>query len=143
MTPILVKAIQELNLKIENFASDNSETSLRTRLVTWFADVGNGIQKLFTKELRTELLCVGETCVTETEFLQLLQNQSVTTPTIQSSGDELNDLSDLNNSDATDIENESGEESSAQDIPPESEVSNQQENEIIEIEEIIEVVNEE
>ncbi len=37
----------------------------------------NGIfDKLFAKEVHTDLLCVGQTCVTQTQFLQMVQNSN-------------------------------------------------------------------
>ncbi len=87
VTPLLVKSIQELNLNIETIAGVNTTstpeaesfassfwTGFKTKLVAWFGEVGNGITRIFASEIRTEMLCVGETCVTEAQLAQLLAN---------------------------------------------------------------------
>jgi trimeric autotransporter adhesin len=76
MTPVLVKAVQELDLKlsdIEKIADDGN--SFGNILRNWFADAANGIQKIFVKEVQTDRLCVGSRCITEEQFNQLLDNQ--------------------------------------------------------------------
>jgi hypothetical protein len=91
MTPILVEAIREMNLKVTNLAllttgSADTET-FKNSLRTWFADAGNGITDFFTKTSHTETLCVGtsgnETCITKSQLDQLLNPQTI----IQPSGD--------------------------------------------------------
>jgi hypothetical protein len=79
ITPVLVRGINELNLKItniENFATAENKTFLNN-LIAWFADATNGIGRLFAGEVHTDTLCVGETCVTETQLQQLLNAQGV------------------------------------------------------------------
>ena len=46
------------------------------RLVAWFADAANGITKFFASEVHTDTLCIGETCVTESELKELLAHKS-------------------------------------------------------------------
>ncbi len=59
------------------------------RIKSWFASAGNGIQKFFSKEVYTDKLCIGSTCVTEVQLQQLLngQNASISnvlpTPTVE------------------------------------------------------------
>ncbi len=74
ITPLIVKAVQELDLKVEDISSLDleNENSLTNKLITWFADATNGIGKFFAGEIYTDKLCVGETCVTEQELIQLL-----------------------------------------------------------------------
>ncbi len=66
ITAILVGAVQELSKKVTGFA----------------------------KEFRTEKLCVGDTCITESQLKVLLQNQGVTytvpTPTVVSDSENTN-----------------------------------------------------
>ncbi len=83
MTPVLVEAIRELNLKItdiENFAHAENKTFLNN-LIAWLGDVGNGIGDLFatsihSRETTTELLCVGtednKTCLNKDQIDQVL-----------------------------------------------------------------------
>jgi hypothetical protein len=47
------------------------------RIALWFADAGNGIAQFFAREVRTEKLCIGETCVSEDELRLLLQAGAV------------------------------------------------------------------
>lgn len=77
MTPILVEAIREMNLKIIDLSDMAKENTWRDALVAWFESSTNGIQKIFTKEVQTDKLCVGQTCVTESQLQQLLQNQNI------------------------------------------------------------------
>lgn len=79
MTPILVKAVQELDLKIEDIESSigSEDSTITETLRDWLADTMNGINDLFAKRVRTEELCIGDTCVTEAELQQLLQNQGM------------------------------------------------------------------
>ncbi len=77
MAPVLVEGIKELNLKItniENFANSENATFLQN-LIAWLGDAGNGIGKLFTHEVHTDTLCVGQTCVTENQLQHLLRSQ--------------------------------------------------------------------
>lgn len=79
MTPILTKAIQELDLKITNIESFASsiDTTFVDSVRNWLGDVGNGIQKIFAREIQTDKLCINQTCITENELLQLLSSQSL------------------------------------------------------------------
>jgi hypothetical protein len=79
MTPILVEAIRELDLKITNI--ETFATSMNTTFIdgvrTWLGDVGNGIEKIFAREINTEKLCINQTCVTEDQLQQLLSSQNI------------------------------------------------------------------
>ncbi len=81
MTPILTKAIQELNLKVSLLESQTiasggfSLASLTTSAKDFLADVGNGIQNIFAKKITTEELCVGNTCISESELIELLESR--------------------------------------------------------------------
>jgi hypothetical protein len=79
LTPVIVKAIQELNLKVDliSMNTGNTSTSVFDGLKGWLADTANGIQKIFVHEVQTDKLCVGNTCVNEQQLQQLLQNQSI------------------------------------------------------------------
>lgn len=60
-----------------DFAADFF-ANLFARLTKWFADTGNGIVRFFAKQVRTEELCIGSTCVTEVELKALLDREPVT-----------------------------------------------------------------
>jgi hypothetical protein len=60
ITPLIVKAVQDIA---------NITSSFKDNLIAWLADAGNGITKLFAKEVHTDKLCVGDTCVTQEQFL--------------------------------------------------------------------------
>jgi hypothetical protein len=77
MTPILVEAIREMNLNVIGLTDYARPNSWRDAITAWLGDITNGIQKIFAKEIQTDKLCVGETCVTESQLQQLLQNQNI------------------------------------------------------------------
>jgi hypothetical protein len=72
MAPVLVKSIQELNLKIDDLSNTATENSLRASLIAWFGDVANGIGDLFVNRIRTNELCVGTTCLDESQVQMIL-----------------------------------------------------------------------
>jgi hypothetical protein len=79
MTPILTKAIQEMNLKITDIGNTETPNTWRDSLIAWFGNVENGITKLFVTEVDTKNLCVsddvgGKTCITKAQLDQLLSN---------------------------------------------------------------------
>ncbi|MBP9711325.1 MAG: tail fiber domain-containing protein [Candidatus Pacebacteria bacterium] len=105
VTAATVKAIQELNLNLETVASSSTASStpqsesfaerfmsgIFARMSTWLADAGNGIADLFAStvhaevviaaKVQTDQLCVGSVCVTEAEFMNLVQgNQNPPAP---------------------------------------------------------------
>jgi hypothetical protein len=53
---------------------------LFTKSTAWVADAGNGVAKLFAKELKTDKLCIsdaeGETCLTRAQLNALLAGQA-------------------------------------------------------------------
>ena len=67
ITPLIVKAVQDIA---------NITSSFKDNLIAWFADASNGITKLFVKEVHTDKLCVGSTCVSEEQFLALVAASS-------------------------------------------------------------------
>ncbi len=78
MTPILVEAIREMNLKITAINDSEIENSWRDSLIAWFGNVGNGITELFVGRVRTHELCLDDVCVTKDQLQQLLQNSQQT-----------------------------------------------------------------
>jgi hypothetical protein len=79
LMPYAVKAIQELDLKIENIYNFATQNSWTDRLISWLGNTANGIEKIFTKEISTENLCVKksdgtEVCITGDQLDQILIN---------------------------------------------------------------------
>ncbi|MEK7227314.1 MAG: tail fiber domain-containing protein, partial [Patescibacteria group bacterium] len=90
ITPILAKAIQELNLNIQGIASTSSTSTpesqtfasnffsnMFNRISTWLADAANGIGDIFANRVRTKELCVrddagAETCLTKAQLDALI-----------------------------------------------------------------------
>lgn len=100
LTPVLVKAIQEMNLKITDIGNTETPNTWRDALIAWFESTTNGIRKLFVGEVHTDTLCIGQTCVTESQLQQLLQNnQQVIIPS--SSGNQPSDSDPISTSDDT------------------------------------------
>jgi hypothetical protein len=73
MTPILVQAIREMNLNITELANTERPNTWRDSLIAWFENASNGIQRMFIKEVHTDMLCVGQTCLNEAQVQQILQ----------------------------------------------------------------------
>jgi hypothetical protein len=65
MTPILVEAIREMDLKIVDIGDLTKNNSWRTALTNWFASAGNGIGEFFSKKIHTDTLCVKKSDGTE------------------------------------------------------------------------------
>ena len=90
ITAILTKAMQEMNLRLENVASTTATTTddsisfassfyktLFARITQWLADATNGIGEFFAGKVRTKELCVSdengaETCLTKAQLDALL-----------------------------------------------------------------------
>lgn len=76
-----INAIKDMNLQLANINTIDQENSLRDILISWLGNVGNKIGDLYAKvihsdKVETKELCVGNTCVTESQLQQLLQNQN-------------------------------------------------------------------
>ncbi|MEI6022318.1 MAG: tail fiber domain-containing protein [bacterium] len=84
LIPYTIKAIQDIHTQTTNLASLTGDTgnTLKGALIAWFADIHNGITKLFADEVDTNKLCVGAVCVTSDQFLQMVQ-QIQTQNTVQ------------------------------------------------------------
>ncbi|TSC75988.1 MAG: cell wall surface anchored protein [Parcubacteria group bacterium Gr01-1014_30] len=80
-----IKAIQELNLKIEDLINVTASSSpdsfaarffsaLFDRIKSWLADAANGIAQIFTNKLVAKELCVEDVCVTREQFLKIIES---------------------------------------------------------------------
>ena len=88
MIPYAIAGVKELDLNLEAIAGISvpvlgsaSETfmnsffnNIYSKVGVWLADAGNGVAKIFTNEVHTNVLCVGEVCVTPEQFLSMTQN---------------------------------------------------------------------
>ena len=121
MTPILVEAIREMNLNITQL-SDMTHTNIwRDSLIAWFGNTANGITKLFVGEVHADTLCVGQTCVTESQLQQLLQSQNISsiTPVVSPITDTSIDLDTIQDLGITpDADNVTPLDSTPEDVPP-------------------------
>ena len=96
LTPLIVKSIQDLNLKLDALATTTpSEANqsfvgaffenLFTRIVAWFASAANGIGDFFANKVHTKEICVsdeeGETCLTRSQLAALLAGTVTSTST--------------------------------------------------------------
>ena len=97
LIPYTVKAIQELDLKLEDLTNtatplidiNNQKTFMGRffdRLVVWFGDAKNGIEDLYANIIHTKKLCVAddsgaETCLTKAQLDGLLLNANTISPT--------------------------------------------------------------
>ncbi len=96
VSSLLTKAVQELNLRIENIASSTATTTpdstnfansffnnMFARIGSWLASAANGIVDLFANKVHTNELCVrdntgAETCITKAQLDALLSGQTAT-----------------------------------------------------------------
>jgi len=75
MTAVIVKSVQEMNLKItdiENFASAENTTFLQN-LIAWLGDTANGLTTLFAGQVNTHELCVDGQCLNQDDVRQLIE----------------------------------------------------------------------
>ncbi len=103
MTPILVEAVRELNMKVNALALGQTPTTVFDGIKIWLGDASNGIENLFAKKITTEQLCVrnasGETCLSREDLDKLLQQQIVPStppevvPTSTQNSDPVNETS--------------------------------------------------
>src|SRR5690606_2990716 len=120
------KAIQELDLKLSIIESQTiaqggfSLNSLFTTLQEWLGNVGNGITRIWVRDE----LCIGDTCINESD-LEAFKNWQGQTTTQYSSGNEYNDIEDQGEiENSTDNEQENNnDENNLVETDPESEES--------------------
>ncbi|MFA7315311.1 MAG: tail fiber domain-containing protein, partial [Candidatus Paceibacterota bacterium] len=80
LTPLIVKSIQDLNIKVEGVASLDLENqnSVASLVKTFLADIDNSLEVVFFGEVRTKKLCLSgddeaeeDVCVTREELKKL------------------------------------------------------------------------
>ncbi|MEI6316748.1 MAG: tail fiber domain-containing protein, partial [bacterium] len=79
MAPILTKAIQEMDLKLEPLTSLDpaQDGSLASLIKKYLQDALNGIQTLFANKVQTNELCLQDVCVTKNQLQQLLNQANI------------------------------------------------------------------
>jgi hypothetical protein len=101
MTPILTEAIRELHLKLTDIqkVADGVDPTFLTNLKNWLASETNGIVDLFAGTIHAkDKLCVGSVCVTQDQFLKMVQTSNGTLPVIVSGGSPAIDNSPITSS---------------------------------------------
>jgi|GEM_PF-3337760 len=74
LIPYTIESIKEMNLNITNLDDMTKPNSWRDDIANWLADSANGITSIFSKKITTDQLCVGTVCVTQQQFMQMVQN---------------------------------------------------------------------
>jgi hypothetical protein len=65
LTPLIIKGVQDI-VNITGIFKEN--------LIKWIASAENGIQDIVTRAIHTQLLCVGQYCVNEEQFGNIINN---------------------------------------------------------------------
>lgn len=73
LMPYLVKAVQEIS---------TLSTQFKTTLIEWLANASNGITSIFAQKATVQELCIGTTCITESQLRTLINATSIATTTI-------------------------------------------------------------
>lgn len=82
ITPLLTKAIQELDLKISSMESIAGGMN-QSQIAEWLGTITNGIAQIFAEKIQTNELCVGDRCMTEDQFnkvFDLIDQSEIQTP---------------------------------------------------------------
>jgi putative protein kinase ArgK-like GTPase of G3E family len=82
MTPIIVEAIREMDLKVKNINDFETENNWRDNIIAWFGNTTNGITEFVAGIVRAkDKLCIGEgeeeVCITKEELLQIKINSKI------------------------------------------------------------------
>jgi len=85
LTPLIVKAIQDLELKVESISINENPSGISISTVISYLEESanktiNGVVSFFeiiTDKITTQKLCVEDVCVTKNEFLDLLQQNNI------------------------------------------------------------------
>jgi hypothetical protein len=127
MTPILVQAIRELDLRIDSLFLD--EGGFVTQLRTWLGSAENNLEQIIARRfVAQDEICIGETCINEGELQELLDLRMQSDTFIYHSVP-TNDTSSLEEgtADQESVPEEITEVSSSEEV-----VSQENENEVIE-----------
>jgi hypothetical protein len=78
LTPVIVKAIQEMNLNITSLSDMTRTNTWRDSLIAWFGNAANGIRSLVVHDK----ICVDDQCLTKDDIKVLLEMKNGNTPTV-------------------------------------------------------------
>lgn len=65
LTPLIVKSVQDLDLKLEEINNLDKENTWRDSIIAWFGNTANGIGDFFINRVHTKELCVAKLDGTE------------------------------------------------------------------------------
>jgi hypothetical protein len=109
LTPLIVKSIQEMELRVTGINDLEVDNIWRDNLISWFGNATNGISEFVTGTVRAkDKICINDTCVTEEQLKILLQNSANITS---------NQTSNTNTDTAINTDTTSDSSSSANSIP--------------------------
>lgn len=79
MTPILVEAIRELDLKVKDFAEGDfvNYNSMKTLVKNFLEDFTNGLEIVFFGEVHTKKLCIDDVCIDKAQLEELLTDSDI------------------------------------------------------------------
>jgi hypothetical protein len=83
MTPILVEAIRELNMKVDLLSPGGQSATVFDGIKAWLGDAQNGITEIIAGTLRArDQICIDDVCMTKEQLRVILQNNttSISTP---------------------------------------------------------------
>ncbi|MEI8223491.1 MAG: tail fiber domain-containing protein, partial [bacterium] len=87
MTPVLVEAIRELNVKLATIQTTAATVTDHTGLVAWFADAANGIGDLFVSSIHAKNeVCIDDVCVTKADLQTLVNQRTGAIPVVPQEG---------------------------------------------------------
>ncbi len=107
--PVLADAVKDLDTSVVSIQNIDTNSSFVSNLKNWLASAENGITELFAAKVKTNQLCVGEVCVDEQQFLDIVTNSNVQGSTTGGSGSVSTDGSGSTTGGST-TEGETGEE---------------------------------
>lgn len=98
MTPVLVKAIQEMQFQLVTIDDMETSNSFRDALVRWFGNVANGITEFIAGTVRArDQLCIDDVCIDKNQLQNMINNGNMNSQNSSSSDNSSDDAE--NNSD--------------------------------------------
>ena len=86
LTPVVVKAIQEMDIKITDINDLTKENTWRDALIAWFESTTNGIRSLVVHDK----ICVDDQCLTKDDIKVLLEIKNANVGTSQNNSQPVN-----------------------------------------------------
>lgn len=97
LTPYLIEAIKELDIKVNKLHSldTTEENSFGSLLKNYLTNIDNKLEIVFFGEVRTKKLCIDDVCIDKNQLEQILNNTNITTvnnPIIEEEQVEINNV---------------------------------------------------